>query len=78
MPPASQRLKRAGYRACVLFLIQRTDANLFSPNDETDSAFGEALRRAGTEGVEIYAYASALERNTIFLKNRVMVKLDKL
>ena len=30
------KAKREGYRACVLFIIQRTDVDAFSPNDETD------------------------------------------
>ncbi|MCP8317328.1 MAG: DNA/RNA nuclease SfsA, partial [archaeon] len=48
------KAKKEGYRACILFLIQRPDANSFSPNDEVDPKFGEALREALKHGVEIY------------------------
>jgi len=50
------KAKKEGYRACLLFIVQRTDAHVFAPNDETDPEFGKALRDAAKEGVEIYAY----------------------
>lgn len=51
-----------GYRACVFFVIQRTDAAVFAPNDETNPKFGEALREAATKGVEVYAIPQGLGR----------------
>jgi len=50
------KAKKEGYRACVLFIVQRTDAQTFAPDDETDPEFGKVLRNAAVEGVEIYAY----------------------
>jgi len=41
-------------RAAVIFVIQRPDAIIFSPNDNTDPAFGDALRQAHSNGVEVY------------------------
>jgi sugar fermentation stimulation protein A len=41
-------------RAAVIFVIQRPDAKIFSPNDNTDRKFGDALRFAHSKGVEIY------------------------
>jgi sugar fermentation stimulation protein A len=40
-------------RAVVMFVIQRPDAKVWSPNDLTDSKFGDALRLAHERGVEI-------------------------
>ncbi len=40
-------------RAAVVFVIQRPDAIVFSPNDDTDADFGIALREAHKQGVEI-------------------------
>jgi len=40
-------------RALAMFVIQRPDAKVFSPNDPTDPKFGEALREAHARGVEI-------------------------
>ncbi|NIP66990.1 DNA/RNA nuclease SfsA, partial [Candidatus Bathyarchaeota archaeon] len=66
---------KEGYRACVLFIIQRPDAHLFAPNDETDSDFGDALRKAVEEGVEIYAYCSEFTGDKIILKDEIEVQL---
>ncbi len=69
------KAKKEGYRACVLFLVQRTDAKYFSPNDETDPKFGKSLRKASKNGVEIYAYTSELKGNEIKIKKRIPVKI---
>jgi len=69
--------RKKGYRACVLFLIQRTDAERFSPNDETDSMFGNALRQAFKEGVEVYAYMAEFYGREIVMKGKLRVDLDK-
>ncbi len=65
------KAKEEGYRACILFLIQRPDANSFSPNDELDPRFGETLREALNHGVEIYAYRSRFDGKTITLLDKV-------
>ena len=57
------KAKKEGYRACVLFLVQRTDTYSFAPDDETDPKFGKALRTAAAEGVEICAYKMEISRN---------------
>jgi len=67
--------RREGYRACVLFLVQRTDAQRFCPNDAMDPEFGRALRRAATEGVEVYAYYSEFIGDEITLRGKVEVDL---
>ncbi|HUW63915.1 MAG TPA: DNA/RNA nuclease SfsA [Spirochaetia bacterium] len=52
---ADLALARAGgYRAAVLFVVQRGDARVFRPADHIDSAFGAALRAAHARGVEVY------------------------
>ena len=64
-----------GFRAAVLFVIQRDDAHLFKPNDETDPKFGKALREASSRGVEVYAYTANFTRSRIWLGSRVKVVL---
>jgi sugar fermentation stimulation protein A len=49
-----------GYRAALVFLVQRTDAICLRPNDRVDPAFGAELRQAVAEGVETYAWCSRL------------------
>jgi len=64
------KAKEEGYRTCILFLIQRPDANSFSPNDELDPKFGEALRKALNHGVEIHAYRSHFDGKSIKLLDK--------
>jgi sugar fermentation stimulation protein A len=40
-------------QAAVVFVIQRPDAEIFSPNDPTDSTFADNLRAAHDAGVQI-------------------------
>ncbi len=39
--------------AAVVFVIQRPDADIFSPHDGNDPNFGNALREAHEQGVRI-------------------------
>ena len=48
-------LVKEGYGAYVLFVIQMSDVQYLCPNDQTDPAFGEALRKAADAGVTILA-----------------------
>ena len=66
--------KKEGYRACVLFVIQRVNAHVFGPNDETDPDFGEAFRDALQNGVEAYAYYSEFLETRITLMDKNEVK----
>ncbi|MBC7258389.1 MAG: DNA/RNA nuclease SfsA [Chloroflexi bacterium] len=52
-----QALAVAGRCAAVVFVVQRGDATHFRPNDETDPAFGAALRRAMQQGVTVVCCA---------------------
>ena len=69
------KAKKEGYRACILFIIQRTDANVLSPNDKADPKFGKALRHAASQGVEVYAYSSEFIKNKIILKGKVKTEI---
>ncbi len=64
-----------GYRASLLFLLQREDAEAVSPNDRTDPKFGDALRLAAMKGVEILAYRSRVEGDRILLGSKLGVEL---
>ncbi|HEY5563112.1 MAG TPA: DNA/RNA nuclease SfsA [Clostridiaceae bacterium] len=68
-------VRKSGRGAGVLFLIQLEGAKVFYPNDEMDKKFGEALRLAYYNGVDIYAYDCTLGRDYITLKNKIYIKL---
>ncbi|MFX1562885.1 MAG: DNA/RNA nuclease SfsA [Promethearchaeota archaeon] len=53
-----------GYRAAIIFLVQRSDARFFRPNDRIDPQFGTALRQAAKYGVEVYAWSSFLDEKS--------------
>jgi len=64
-----------GMRSCLLFMVQRTDAEKLSVNDETDPKFAEAVREAMGRGVEVYAYRSSFEPPRIVLRERMEVDI---
>ncbi len=69
------KAKKEGYRACIFFLIQRTDAHMFSSNNQVDPEFGKVLREAAKQDVEVYAYSSDFVGNQIILRGKVKVIL---
>jgi len=71
------RCLEAGYRACLLFVIQMEGARCFAPNDRTHPAFGEALRAAKEAGVRILAYDCAVTPESMELRSPVPVVLDR-
>jgi sugar fermentation stimulation protein A len=68
-------VKRVGKAAAVLFLIQMDGVKYFTPHDDMDKKFGEALRFAKKNGVHILAYDCTVGENFIKLKDQVQVKL---
>ena len=69
------RLAQEGYGAYVLFVIQMADVKYLHPNDATDPAFGNALREAKRQGVEVLAVECAVTRNSMAITAPVEVKL---
>jgi sugar fermentation stimulation protein A len=59
----------------VAFMIQRHDADVFMPNDATDPAFGEELRRAAKAGVHVVAVLCEVTREGVKPLRRVPVLL---
>lgn len=64
-----------GHRAAVVFLIQRDDAKIFSPNDTTDPVFGRMLRQVTAAGVDAYAYTCKISTREINIVGSVPVVL---
>ena len=61
--------------AGVIFVIQMEGINSFSPNDETDKSFGDALRFAKENGVDIFAYSCKVTEKSIELDKPVDIIL---
>ena len=64
-----------GYGAYVLFVIQMEDVQYLHPNDATDPAFGEALRAAARQGVQVLAVDCKVGVGSVEIRNPVEVRL---
>ncbi len=69
------RLKRAGHRAVVFFVVQRGDCSYFRPADEVDPEYGRWLRRAVNAGVEALPYVAKVTPREISLTVPLQIKL---
>jgi sugar fermentation stimulation protein A len=49
-----------GWRAVIFFLVQRGEAEAFTPADAIDPAYGLLLRKAVEAGVEALAYRTVV------------------
>ncbi len=66
-----QRLVSEGNRGVMFFLVQRMDAESFCPADDIDPAYGEELRKAHCNGVEILVYDVSIDLACIRLNKPV-------
>ena len=64
-----------GYRAGVVFVIQRDDAQQFEPHQRIDLKFAEKLKEAQEAGVEIYAWNCKVDLEGIAIKDQVVVEV---
>ncbi|MDY0132013.1 MAG: DNA/RNA nuclease SfsA [Desulforegulaceae bacterium] len=58
-------LKEDGHFAVIFFLVQRMDAEYFSPADYIDPEYGKLLRQAFEKGVEVIVYDTVLSEKSI-------------
>jgi sugar fermentation stimulation protein A len=65
-----------GFGAYVLFVIQMADMKYLHPNDETDPAFGAALRKAADSGVTILAMDCAVTEDSMSIRLPLPIKLE--
>jgi sugar fermentation stimulation protein A len=70
-----QKELRKGSRCVMLYLVQRMDAKRFGPADHIDPAYGEELRRAFRNGVEVLVYDVFLDLEGISLNRRLPFEL---
>jgi sugar fermentation stimulation protein A len=65
----------AGDRAVLLFAAARSDVRAVGPADGIDPAYGEALRTAAAQGVEVLGYRMRVGRRGLTLDEPVAVDL---
>ena len=69
------RVKKAGMRAVMLYVVQRTDVRIFSPAREIDPAYGKALDEALRQGVEIIVVQAKVSPESIEFQGVLPVEL---
>lgn len=66
---------RAGERAALLFVVQRSDADSVAPADDIDPGYGKALREAARAGLEVHALGARVRSDRILLDRMLPVLL---
>jgi sugar fermentation stimulation protein A len=61
----------AGERAVMLFVVQRTDCDVFAACAELDPAYARGLEQAAADGVEVLAYRCAITPERVTLADRI-------
>lgn len=63
-----------GYRAAVVWFVQRDDASRLAPYRKADPAFADAVRDARAAGVELYAYRCRVSPKGIAVLDAIPVE----
>jgi sugar fermentation stimulation protein A len=66
---------KAGSRAIMLYVIQRSDGTIFKPAYEIDLAYGSSLKEVHKQGVEILVYHASVSPEKIGITTRIDYKL---
>ena len=73
---ALMALATEGYRAVLVFCVQRSDVVRVRPATDIDPLYGRTLAQAGASGVEVYAYGADVSPAQVQLVKRLRVALD--
>lgn len=69
------KLKKEGFSAYLIFVIQMKDVKYFTPNIKTHKEFADALIEAEKAGVKIVAADCFVSPNTMEIRDRVRIVL---
>ena len=72
---ALQRRVQAGQRGVLLFCVRHTGITRATLADEVHPAYGEAVRAAVADGVEVYAFGARIEVDEICISAELPVDL---
>jgi sugar fermentation stimulation protein A len=71
------RLVARGERAAAVFVVQREDARLLAPAEETDPGWVAALREAAAAGVCLVAFSCRVTLDQIEIVRQIPVSLER-
>lgn len=66
---------KEGHRAVMFFCVSRGDVKTFSPADDIDPKYGQALRRVAEAGVELLAYTTKVAPDSFELGKKLRIIL---
>lgn len=67
--------EKDGYEAYIIFVVQMENVKYFTPNIKTHPQFGETLKKAKENGVNILCYDCKVTESALDINKRVDVKL---
>ena len=70
------RAHKEGFDAYILFVIQMNEIRELRPNDATHRVFGDALRLAQAEGVNILAYDCIVTHDSITIDKPIPIRTE--
>ncbi len=70
-----QQLKKNNNRCVMFYLVQRMDARSFRPEYDIDPKYGNELKKAKENGVEILVYDVKIDLKQISINNRIPYRL---
>ena len=65
--------KEEGYEGYIVFIVQMNGIKYFTPNVKMHKEFGDTLLKCKENGINILAFDSIVESNSISIKNKVEV-----
>lgn len=71
------KAKKEGYRAVMLYIVQRIDVSIFTPAYDIDKEYAKTLIDAHKQGVEILVYQAKVSPTEISLYKKLSFTLDK-
>jgi len=69
------KLAEHGIKSSVVFIVQRPDADIVSPNKRTDPEFFNALKITALRGVDLIAYRCITSQGIIKVEKEIPVEL---
>lgn len=67
--------KQQGYRAVMIYIIQRSDVSAFGPAKSIDPNYSKGLKNAINEGVEILALQAKVSPESIIIEKKLPVEI---
>jgi sugar fermentation stimulation protein A len=68
-------VKTSGMRAVMLYIVQRTDVEIFAPATEIDPDYAKALKLAVVAGVEVIVIQVEVMPEGIYIKKKLPVEI---